>query len=101
MSLTLDLTPDEEARLQSAAARRGLDLPQYARQRLLSPVATRQPRSRLDEAIALFDQEIVSLETGARLAGLSQSAFLDALGKAGVSALQYPVEEALAEADAL
>lgn len=34
MTLILDLTPEEEARLQQEAARNGVDVKQYARQRL-------------------------------------------------------------------
>ena len=56
--------------------------------------------ARLEEAMNLFDLEVVSLEIGARLAGISQREFLDALGKARISALQYSAEEAIAEAQA-
>lgn len=34
MTLTIDLTPEEEARLQVLAQREGIDLARYARQRL-------------------------------------------------------------------
>lgn len=36
MSLTIDLTPDQEIRLHSAASRSGLSLKEYALQRLLA-----------------------------------------------------------------
>lgn len=58
-------------------------------------------RALLEVAITLFDLEVVSLEIGARIAGVSQREFLDALGQAGISALQYSVEEAFAETKAV
>ena len=57
-------------------------------------------RTLLEDAITLYDLEVVSLEIAARIAGVSQREFLDALDKAGISALQYSVEEAFAEAQA-
>ena len=58
-------------------------------------------RSLLEDAMILFDLEVVSLEVGARIAGVSQHEFLDTLGQAWISALQYNVDEAMAEAKAV
>ena len=65
------------------------------------PSAELNRRSPLEGAMTLFDLEVVSLEVGARIAGVSQREFLDALGQAGISALQYSAEEAFAEAKAV
>jgi predicted HTH domain antitoxin len=58
-------------------------------------------RTLLEEAMNLYDLEVVSLEVAARIAGISQREFLDALGRAGISALQYSIEEAFTEAQAV
>lgn len=57
-------------------------------------------RSRLEDAITLYRLQVVSTGTAARIAQVSRSAFLDALGKAGVSAFQYSAEDVLAEVNA-
>jgi predicted HTH domain antitoxin len=55
-------------------------------------------RTRLEDAMTLYDLEVISLEVAAHVAGVSQSALLDALCKAGIPALQYSADEAFAEA---
>jgi hypothetical protein len=54
----------------------------------------------LEDAMLLYDRRVVSLGLAARVARISQSEFVDALGKAGISVFQYTAEEVLAEADA-
>jgi predicted HTH domain antitoxin len=55
-------------------------------------------RTPLEDAITLYDLQVVSLSTAARIANISVSEFVDALGRAGVSLFQYGPEEVLAEA---
>lgn len=52
-------------------------------------------------AIALYDAQILTQGQAAQMAGLSRTAFFDALGRHGVSPFQYDLEEALADADLL
>ncbi|MDQ2686799.1 MAG: UPF0175 family protein [Armatimonadota bacterium] len=49
-------------------------------------------------AVALYDAQVVSQGRAAQLAGLSRAAFIDALGRYGVTSFQYTVEEILVEA---
>lgn len=49
-------------------------------------------------AVALYDAQVVSQGRAAQLAGLSRAAFIDALGRYGVTPFQYTVEEILVEA---
>jgi predicted HTH domain antitoxin len=53
---------------------------------------------RLSLAIRLYDEWKVSQSVGAEIAGLPRSRFIDELGRAGVSAVQYSAEEILVEA---
>jgi predicted HTH domain antitoxin len=55
-------------------------------------------RTPLEDAITLYDLQVVSLGIAARIADVSVSEFIDALGRAGVSVFQYSPEEVLAEA---
>jgi len=72
MTLTLDIPPDLDA----------------------------AKRERL--AVALYDAQVVSQGRAAHLAGLSRAAFLDALGRHGVTPFQYEdVDELLAEVEML
>ena len=48
-------------------------------------------------AVALYDAQVVSQGRAAQIAGLSRAAFLDALGRYGVTPFQYDAEEILAE----
>lgn len=51
-------------------------------------------------AVELFDTETISLERGAKLAGLSLDEFIDLCGKVGVSILREPVGGLQAEVEA-
>jgi predicted HTH domain antitoxin len=55
-------------------------------------------RSPLEDAMTLYDLQIVSLGMAAQIAGISQSEFIDALGRAGISVFQYSAEDVLGEA---
>jgi predicted HTH domain antitoxin len=52
---------------------------------------------RLEDAMTLFDLRVVSLGIAARIANVSVSEFIDALGRAGIPIFQYGPEEVLAE----
>jgi predicted HTH domain antitoxin len=52
---------------------------------------------RLAAAIFWYDQGLISQGKGAELAGLTRIEFIDALGRANVSAIQTSVEELRAE----
>lgn len=52
---------------------------------------------RLAAAIFWYDQGLISQGKGAALAGLSRAEFIDALGKANVSAIQTTIEDLKAE----
>jgi len=52
---------------------------------------------RLAAAIFWYDQGLISQGKGAELAGLTRVEFIDALGRANVSAIQTSVEELRAE----
>ena len=54
--------------------------------------------TRLSLAIRLYDERKVSQSVGAEIAGIPRSRFIDELGRAGVSAVQYSAEEILEEA---
>ena len=53
---------------------------------------------RLSMAIRLYAEWKVSQSVGAEIAGVSRSRFIEELGRAGVSAVQYSPEEILEEA---
>ncbi len=46
-----------------------------------------------DLAIALFERRLLTLAKAAKLAGVTQDAFMDVLGSAGIVAVDYPPEE--------
>jgi predicted HTH domain antitoxin len=52
---------------------------------------------RLAAAIQWYSQGLISQGKGAEIAGLTRVEFIDALGRAGVSAIQTSVEELRAE----
>jgi predicted HTH domain antitoxin len=52
---------------------------------------------RLAAAIFWYDRGLISQGKGAEIAGLSRAEFIDALGRANVSAIQTTVEELRAE----
>ena len=52
-------------------------------------------------AVVLYDARLVSQGKAARIAGLSRAAFIDALGKYGVTPFQYDADEILAEVEML
>jgi predicted HTH domain antitoxin len=54
-------------------------------------------RTPLEDAMTLYDLHVVSLGIAARIANVSISEFIDALGRAGISIFQYTSEEVLAE----
>jgi predicted HTH domain antitoxin len=54
-------------------------------------------RTPLQDAMTLYDLRVVSLEIAARIARVSVSEFIDALGRAGIPLFQYSAEEVLAE----
>ncbi len=47
--------------------------------------------------MTLYDLRVVSLGIAAKIANVSVSEFIDALGRAGIPVFQYGAEEALAE----
>jgi predicted HTH domain antitoxin len=53
---------------------------------------------RLAAAVKWYELKLLSQERASRIAGLSRAAFLDALGRFGVSPFQYSAEEILEEA---
>jgi hypothetical protein len=55
-------------------------------------------RTPLEDARTLYDLRVVSLGIAAKIADVSVSEFIDALGRAGIPVFQYTAEEALAEA---
>jgi predicted HTH domain antitoxin len=65
--------------------------------RALTP-AELSRRTPLEDAMILYDLRVVSLGIAARIARVSVSEFVDALGRAGIPVFQYSAEEALAEA---
>lgn len=54
-------------------------------------------RTPLEDAMTLYDLRVVSLGIAARIANVSHSEFIDALGRAGVSVFQYGADEVFAE----
>jgi len=52
---------------------------------------------RLAAAIFWYDRGLISQGKGAEIAGLTRAEFIDALGRANVSAIQTTVEELKAE----
>lgn len=54
-------------------------------------------RTPLEDAMTLYDLRVVSLGAAARIAGVSVSHFIDALGRAGIPLIQYGAGEVLAE----
>jgi predicted HTH domain antitoxin len=52
---------------------------------------------RLAAAIFWYDRGLISQGKGAEIAGLTRAEFIDALGRANVSAIQTSVEELKAE----
>lgn len=54
---------------------------------------------RVAAAVKWYEQGRISQGRAAEIAGLSRSAFIDALGRYGVSPFQYTAEEILKEAD--
>ena len=54
--------------------------------------------TRVALAIRLYDEQKVSQAVGAEIAGMSRSRFIDTLGRAGISAVQYSAEEIIEEA---
>jgi predicted HTH domain antitoxin len=64
----------------------------------LAEISARTP---LEDAMTLYDYRVVSLGIAARIANVSQSEFIDALGQAGISVFQYGPEEVLADVAAV
>jgi predicted HTH domain antitoxin len=54
---------------------------------------------RLAAAIFWYERGLISQGKGAEIAGLTRAEFIDALGRAGVSAIQTSVEELQAEGE--
>ena len=54
-------------------------------------------RTPLEDAMTLYDLRVVSLGSAARIANISVSEFITALGQAGISVFQYGPEEVLTE----
>ena len=54
-------------------------------------------RTPLEDAMTLYDLRVVSLGIAARIANVSISEFVDALGRAGIPVFQYGADEVLAE----
>lgn len=94
MTVTLQLKPEVEARLQAKAQAAGVPIKDY----LQTLVESALPPIPLEEAIALYAAQSMSQGQAAALAGVSRSEFIDALGRAGVPVFQYSVEEVLEEA---
>ena len=100
MTLTLDLTPDEAAPLESEATRRGLDSASLLRGLLPVLLPKSQKRTDLDEALTLYEARLLSLGTAAKLAGMSSQKFLEALGRANISPFGYTAEDVFADVGA-
>lgn len=54
-------------------------------------------RTPLEDAMTLYDLRVVSLGIAARIANVSHSEFIDALGSSGLSVFQYSADEVFAE----
>jgi predicted HTH domain antitoxin len=54
-------------------------------------------RTLLEDAMTLYDLRVVSLGIAARIANVSVSEFIDALGRAGIPVFQYGPEEVFTE----
>lgn len=100
MTLTLDLTLEEAARLESEAMRRGMDSASLLRGLLPALIPQTQKRTLLDEALLLYEARLLSFEIAAKLAGISAQAFLDALGRAGISPFGYTADDVFADVKA-
>jgi predicted DNA-binding protein (UPF0251 family) len=85
MTITLDLTPEIEARLQVRATAEGRPLKEYVQSLIEQTV----PPMDVQEAIKLYAAQSVIQGQAAALAGLSRSRFIEALNEAGVSVFQY------------
>ena len=75
-----------------------LDLPEGAFSALRSEPAELGRELRLAAAVKWYEMRLVSQGRAAEIAGLSRAAFLEALNRFGVSALQYSAEEVTEEA---
>jgi predicted HTH domain antitoxin len=91
MTITLDLEPEMETRLQTAAQERGVPIQDY----LLTLVENALTQAALEEAIRLYTERKMTQGQAAALAGLSRAEFIEALNRAGVSVFQYETEDEL------
>ncbi len=57
MTITIELTPEEEVRLRERASHRGRDLREYVHDLIASDIAA-PPRSDVDEALAPFRRQV-------------------------------------------
>jgi predicted HTH domain antitoxin len=101
-TLTVEL-PDElarRARSVAAAGKRRLEdaVIDWISQAVAEPEIEGFPgQLRLAAAIFWYDRGLISQGKGAEIAGLTRAEFIDALGRANVSAIQTSVEELQAE----
>ena len=93
MTLTLELTPEQEDRLSHTAKAKGVEPAD-----LICELVDAPAQLTVEQAVALYNARKVGQGRAAGLCGLSRAAFIDALSTAGVSPFQYTAEEVLREA---
>jgi Uncharacterised protein family (UPF0175) len=74
-----------------------IDIPDIDDLSVTSPDEEFSRAMRLAAAIFWYDRGLISQGKGAGIAGLTRTEFIDALGRANVSAIQTSVEELKAE----
>lgn len=76
-----------------------LEVPDDALDAMRQDAASFADEMRLAAAVKWYEVGRLSQGRAAELAGLTRSAFLDALGRFGVTSFQYGADEILAEAE--
>ena len=76
-----------------------IDMPEEALAALRKDPESFARELRLAAAVKWYELRILSQERAAKVAGLSRTAFLDALGRFSVTPFQYTAEEIIEEAE--